>query len=168
VRKRRSAPVTPAYEHLTDMNDVVGRVGELSLKTVIFDVEPLIAYWNTTQAELDEGVRRTIPKFAAIPGLRVVCFATNSARQPSTIPKCSGVQVRYLASAGKPLRTSPYLGFPVPGAVVGDQILTDGMLARRLGFTFLHCAPSLASIPLRPQLLNRIGSLLRPVLFGNH
>jgi predicted HAD superfamily phosphohydrolase YqeG len=160
--------VIPAYERLTDMNDVVTRVAELSLRTVIFDVEPLIAYWNTTQDELDQGICGIIPKFAAIPGLRIVCFATNSARQVSAIPQSSGVQVKYLASAGKPLRTSPYLGFPKPGAVVGDQILTDGILARRLGFTFLHCAPSLTSIPLGPRLLNRFGNLLRPLLFGKH
>jgi predicted HAD superfamily phosphohydrolase YqeG len=158
--------VSPAYERLTDMNEVVARVAELSLKTVIVDVEPLIAYWNSTQDELDQGVRRVSGKFAVIPGLRVVCFATNSARQLSAIPHCAEVQVKYLASAGKPLRTSPYLGFPKPGAVVGDQVLTDGMLARRLGFTFLHCAPSLTSTPLGPQLLNRFGNLLRPLLFG--
>ena len=158
--------MSPIYERLSDINEVAGRVAELSLKTVIVDIEPLVAYWNSAQDELDQGVDSIIRKFAIIPGLRVVCFATNSARQLSTIPQCAGLQVKYLASAGKPLRTSAYLGFPKPGAVVGDQILTDGMLARRLGFTFLHCTPSLTGTPLGPQLLNRFGNLLRPLIFA--
>ncbi len=158
--------MSPVYERLTDMNEVATRVAELSLKTVIFDIEPLVAYWNSAQDELDQGVYGIIRKFAVIPGLRVVCFATNSARQVSAIPQCAGVRVSYLASAGKPLRTSAYRGYPKPGAVVGDQILTDGMLARRLGFTFLHCTPSLTGTPLGPQLLNRFGSILRPLIFA--
>ncbi len=44
----------------------------------------------------------------AVPSVRVVIFATNSARRPSAVPACDGLQVRYLASAGKPLRTAPY------------------------------------------------------------
>jgi predicted HAD superfamily phosphohydrolase YqeG len=159
-------PASPAYERLTDMSDVAARIAELSLKTVIFDVEPLIAFWNGTQDELDQGVWNTLRRFAGIPGLRLVCFATNSARDLSAVPQCPGVQVKYLASAGKPLRTSPYLGFPKPGAVVGDQVLTDGILARRLGFTFLHCSPSLHRTPLGPQLMNRFGNLLRPLVFN--
>ena len=162
----RSAPVSPVYERLTDMNEVATRVAEMSLKTVIFDIEPLVAHWNSAQDELDQGVCSVIRKFAIIPGLRVVCFATNSARQLSAIPQCAGLQVKYLASAGKPLRTSAYQGFPKPGAVVGDQILTDGMLARRLDYTFLHCMPSLKGTPLGPRLLNRFGNLLRPLLFA--
>lgn len=159
--------MSPGYERLTDMNDVASRVAELSLKSLIFDVEPLVAHWNSTKDDLDLGVRSIAREYAAIPGLRVLCFATNSARQLSAIPELPGVQVKYLASAGKPLRTSAYLGFPKPGAVVGDQILTDGMLARRLGFTFLHCTPSLKGTPLGPQLLNRFGNLLRPLLFAD-
>jgi predicted HAD superfamily phosphohydrolase YqeG len=166
MRDTRSAPVSAVYQRLTDMNDVATRIAELSLKTVIFDIEPLVAYWNSAQDELDQGVRHIIREFAVIPGLRVVCFATNSARQVSAIPQLPGLQVKYLASAGKPFRTAAYLGFPQPGAVVGDQILTDGMLARRLGFTFLHCTPSLRGAPLGPQLLNRFGNLLRPLLFA--
>ena len=97
--------------------------------------------------------------------MRVVIFATNSARRPSAAPACDGLQVRYLASANKPLRTSPYHHLPRPGAVAGDQLPTDGILAHRLGFTFLHYAPELAGVPLGPGLMHRWGELVRPVLF---
>jgi predicted HAD superfamily phosphohydrolase YqeG len=48
----------------------------------------------------------------------------------------------YLASAVKPLRTAAYRALPRPGAVIGDQLSTDGLLARRLGYTFLHWRPA--------------------------
>jgi hypothetical protein len=90
-----------------------------------------------------------------------VVFATNSARRPSR----DGLQVRYLASAEKPLRTAPYHDLPRPGAVAGDQLPTDGILAYRLGFTFLHYAPELTDVPFGPGLMHRWGELVRPVLF---
>jgi hypothetical protein len=97
--------------------------------------------------------------------VRVVVFATNSARRPSAVPARDGLQVRYLASAEKPLRTAPYHDLPRPGAVAGDQLPTDGILAYRLGFTFLHYAPELTDVPFGPGLMHRWGELVRPVLF---
>ena len=99
------------------------------------------------------------------PELQVLVFSTNSARRPSVIPAVPGVQVRYLASAGKPLRTAPYRGLPRPGAVIGDQVPTDGLLAYRLGFTFLHWNPRLAGVPLGPRLMQLVGRLAQPLFF---
>ena len=96
-----------------DLNDVLRQAAELSARTMIFDVEPLVAYWKVAQDALDQGVAQVLTEVAVLPALlEVVCFATNSARRPSVVPSPSGVQVVYLASAGKPLRTAPYLGFP--------------------------------------------------------
>ena len=95
--------------------------------------------------------------------MRVVVFATNSARRPSAIPSLPGVQVTYLASAGKPVRTAPYRALPRPGAVIGDQVATDGLLARRLGYTFLHWNPRLARVPLRPRLMGLLGRVAQPL-----
>ncbi len=57
------------------------------------------------------------------------------------------MRVVYLASAGKPLRTTPYRGFPRPGMVIGDQVATDGVLARRLGYAFVLFDPQLRKFP---------------------
>jgi hypothetical protein len=97
--------------------------------------------------------------------VRVVVFATNSVRRPSIVPTYDDVEVRYLASADKPLRTAPYHGLPRPGAVAGDQVPTDGVLAYRLRFTFLHYMPPLADVPLGPALMHRWGELVRPLVF---
>lgn len=154
------------YEHLTDLDDVLVRVGQLSVRTLIFDIEPLVSWWDSGQDSLDQGVAMIVGKVGALPTVRVLVFATNSRRRPSALPARPDIEVRYLASAGKPLRTAPYRGLPRPGALVGDQVPTDGLLARRLGFTFLHYQPPLAGVPLGPRLMRQLGQLARPLLFS--
>jgi len=97
--------------------------------------------------------------------VQVVCFSTNSARRPSSPLAGDGVRAEYLALAGKPLRTAPYRDFPRPGVVIGDQLATDGALARRLGYTFLQYYPDPGSLPLGPRLMDWTGQLLRPLFF---
>jgi predicted HAD superfamily phosphohydrolase YqeG len=132
---------------------------------MIFDVEPLVAWWDSGQQALDRGIAAVLAELDEVPELQVLVFSTNSARRPSVIPAVPGVQVRYLASAHKPLRTAPYRGLPGPGAVVGDQVPTDGLLAYRLGFTFLHWNPLLAGVPLGPRMMQLVGRLAQPVFF---
>jgi predicted HAD superfamily phosphohydrolase YqeG len=132
---------------------------------MVLDVEPLIAYWDSGQDALDQGVARVLSEVAAAPTVQVVCFATNSLRRPSTTPSAPGVRVVYLASAGKPFRTAPYRDFPRPGMVIGDQIPTDGILASRLGYTFVLVNPELMDIPTGPRLMRAGGRLVRPLLF---
>ena len=157
--------MTSGYERITGLADLFTEARKLSAKTMIFDVEPLVAPWRGSQESLDQGIAHILGGARTVPSVRVVVFATNSARRPSAVPACDGLQVRYLASAGKPLRTAPYRDLPRPGAVAGDQLPTDGMLAYRLGFTFLHYVPEPAGVPLGPALMHRWGELMRPVLF---
>lgn len=153
------------YEHAANLGEVSRQVAKLSARTMILDVEPMVAYWDGERTELDQGIAQVLGEVAAIPGLQVVCFATNSARRPSALPDPPHVRVTYLASAGKPLRTAPYRGFPRPGVVVGDQVVTDGTLAWRLGYTFVLYGTPPGSVPLGPRLMGAGGQLLRPLLF---
>jgi predicted HAD superfamily phosphohydrolase YqeG len=154
------------YERLGGLDEALDRLRTLSVQTVIFDIEPLVAHWDSGQQALDRGVAHVLSRAAAVPGLKVVCFSTNSLRRPSLMPG-SEVRVVYLAVAGKPLRTSQYRGFPRPGAVIGDQVATDGILARRLGYTFLQCPPP-DHMPAGPRMMHGLGSLVRPLLFTRH
>ena len=155
-----------AYEQFAESDWLPRRVRELSARTIIVDVEPLVAYWDSGQDLLDQGIASILAKLAAGSGVRVVCFATNTARRPSILPGSRGLQVLYLASARKPVRTAPYRGLPGPGVVAGDQIATDGLLARRLGYTFLHYTPHAPGrAPGGPRLMNCLGMPLRPLLF---
>jgi predicted HAD superfamily phosphohydrolase YqeG len=157
--------VKAAYHRAADLGGLLAKAAELSAKTLVFDIEPLVAYWDNGQEALDEGVQRIFAEAITVPGVAVVCFSTNSLRRPSAIPQHAGVRVVYLASARKPLWLAPYTAFPRPGVVIGDQIATDGLLARRLGYAFLHYSPPHFRPPWGPRLLNYGGRMARPVLF---
>ena len=154
------------YERRAGLDEALDRVQQLSVQTVIFDIEPLIAHWDSGQEALDQGIAHVLIRADAIPGVKVVCFSTNSLRRPSLVPS-SKVRAVYLSAAGKPLRTAQYRDFPRPGAVVGDQMATDGILARRLGYTYLECPPP-DQMPLGPRMMHELGSLVRPFVFTGH
>lgn len=157
--------MTSGYERSDRLDDLLAWAAELAVKTMIFDVEPLVASWNSGPAALDRGMARILGQVRMIPSVRAVVFATNSARRPSAVPPGGRIQVRYLASAAKPLRIAPYRDLPRPGAVVGDQLPTDGVLAYRLGYTFLHYLPHSISVPAGPRIMHHWGQILRPLLF---
>ena len=75
-----------AFARAAALDDVVRQAGELSARTMIFDVEPLVAYWDGGQEALDQGMARVLSEVAVLPAVEVVCFATNSSRRPSVVP----------------------------------------------------------------------------------
>jgi predicted HAD superfamily phosphohydrolase YqeG len=156
----------PPYDEFSNEQELLHRLNQLSPRTLIIDIEPLVAYWDSTQDALDRGLAHVLHLVAAISSAAVVCFATNSARRPSAPPRSTEFGVVYLASAHKPVQITPYLRFPRPGVVIGDQVLTDGLLARRLGYPFLHYRAPLAGAPFGPRLLDRLGRLARRPIFG--
>jgi predicted HAD superfamily phosphohydrolase YqeG len=155
------------YGEFGDEQELPHWLEQLSPRTLIIDIEPLVAHWESTQDTLDRGITHVLDLVAAIPSVAVVCFATNSARRPSAPPHSPEVHVVYLASAHKPVQIMPYLSFPRPGVVIGDQVLTDGLLAKRLGYAFLHYRAPLTGAPIGPQLLYRLGRLARRPIFGS-
>lgn len=157
----------PGYDRLATLDAVWHRAGELSAKTLVFDVEPLVADWDSGQEALDHGLEAVLARARAVPGVQLVCFSTNSFRRPSAPLPGDGVRVVYLATAGKPLRTGYYRDFPRPGVVIGDQLATDGALARRLGYAFLHYHPDLGGLPPGPRVMDWAGRLVRPMLFSH-
>jgi hypothetical protein len=169
--------VTGAYERVTSLAELFARVGDLALATLVFDIEPLVAPWNGGQQGLDRGVAEVLGQAEAVPSVRAVVFSTNSSRRPSVLSTVAGpgdgdpgdgagLRVEYVVSAAKPLRIAPYRGLPRPGAVIGDQLPTDGILAYRLGYLFLHYDPPYGHVPIGPRLMHRWGRVVRPVLFG--
>ena len=161
----RGVPVTSSYVRVTGLAGLLAAARELLVRTLIFDVEPLVAPWHSSQESLDQGIGDILSDVRTVPSVQMVVFATNSARRPSGLAPGNGIRVKYLASAEKPLRIAPYQGLPRPGAVAGDQVPTDGVLAYRLRFTFLHYMPELTGVPLGPGLMHRWGELVRPLLF---
>lgn len=156
--------VSIRYQQFSDTSELPRLVTALGARTLVFDIEPLVAEWDGTQDALDRGIAAVLGMVATISGVRVVCFSTNSDRRPATLPPLPGVEVIYVASARKPLAVAPYGRLPAPGVVIGDQVLTDGLLARRLGYFFLHYRHPEAA-PAGPRILDGMGQLARPLIF---
>ncbi len=154
------------YRRFTDPCEALRAVRDLAARTVIIDVEPLVAFWGTGQEVLTGGVSAVLAQISREPGqVRHVVFATNSARRPSAPPTAPGLQVRYVARAHKPLLLGSFKALPRPGVVIGDQVATDGLLAWRLGYSFLHYDHDLAGMPRGPRLMGALGLPLRRLLF---
>jgi predicted HAD superfamily phosphohydrolase YqeG len=154
------------YTRLADLEGVIDHITSLSARTVVFDVEPLVALWDTDLDSLLRGVEGALDRVTVrCASVEVVVFATNSRRRLLAVPDRSGVRILYLAAAGKPLRVTRYRQLPRPGVVVGDQAATDGVLAWRLGFSFLHCRPLTVAVPPGPQIMNQLVRPLLPLLF---
>ena len=156
--------MSTSYRQFGDTGDLPRLITALDARTLVFDVEPLVADWDGTQEALDRGVTAVLSLVAKIPCVGAVCFSTNSARRPVVLPAVPGIEVIYMVSARKPLSIGSYRRLPLPGVVIGDQVLTDGLLARRLGYSFLHYRPPHAG-PAGPRLLDTTGQLARPLIF---
>ena len=82
--------MTSSYVRVTGLADLFAAARELSVRTMIFDVEPLVAPWHSSQEALDQGIVRILGDVKAVPSVRVVVFSTNSARRPLALPACDG------------------------------------------------------------------------------
>ena len=156
--------MSTGYQQFTNIGDLPRLVAGLAARTLVLDIEPLVAFWDGSQEALDRGIGAALDLVVGVPGVQAVCFATNSARQPSALPRVPGIEVIYLTTARKPMSIAPYRRLPAPGVVVGDQVMTDGLLARRLGYYFLHYRHPQPG-PVGPRLLDGLGLLARPLIF---
>lgn len=125
----------------TQAEEILVCLARLTPRTVIIDVEPLVAHWNGDTAALDDGVSRWAALISTLPSVESVVFATNSQRRPSAVPTHPGLAVDYRSTSLKPFRAGPFRRLPLPGVLIGDQLATDGLLAWRLGYTFIHYRP---------------------------
>lgn len=111
----------------------------LAPTTLLFDVEPFVAAWRTDEPTLARGLREQLALCEGLAGLRAVHFVTNSQREPREALASDAVTVGYLSRARKPFLDLRRLNLsPDPIVVLGDQVLTDGLTAWRLGATFLQ------------------------------
>jgi len=79
-----------AYERLTDVDGVVDYIKRLSAKTVILDVEPLVAIWDSDQETLVRGVRASS---TGSPRRRPACRRSRSRQtRGDACPPCRTVQ----------------------------------------------------------------------------
>ncbi|WP_432936761.1 hypothetical protein ACQPXM_23680 [Kribbella sp. CA-253562] len=147
------------YDVATDDAEIARLVSESDARTVILDVEPFVTHWGSPDATFDARVASSLKIFGSMERRPdVVLFATNSRRRWREPIKVSGsLSIRYVSTACKPFRLNLYQDLPRPGVVVGDQIATDGLLAARLGYHFIHYKPADIATPLGPHLMRWLG-----------
>ena len=128
-------------------------------KVIIFDVDNTLAPQGVRLAEFGQLVNSAIDRVEANPGIARVIALTNGPQR----------QVARMVSRGnKPWTTRRRLGLrgsSAPLVVVGDQVLTDGLLAWRLRATFLHLVIDHETEERRQAVMRRIGSIFVVTLF---
>lgn len=148
-----------------DLALLVPAIADCRPATLILDVEPLVAPWDSdisTFVQKASGLCRVIA--AQVPSMNVLVFATNS-RRPRPGPPADGtLRTLLVTGAAKPWRTSYLRDLPRPIVVAGDQVLTDGLLAWRLDATFLHYAAG-QPVPWWPRIQGMAGRLAVSAFF---
>lgn len=128
-------------------------------KVIIFDVDNTLAPQGVDLAEFGRLVNSAIDRVQANPCIARVIALTNGPQR----------QVERMVSRGnKPWTTRRRLKLrrsDVPLVVVGDQVLTDGLLAWRLRATFLHLVIDDEVEDRRQTIMRRIGNVVVMILF---
>jgi predicted HAD superfamily phosphohydrolase YqeG len=133
--------------------------------SVVVDVEPLIVRWGGTEKEYSRGLVELIETLTTrSTHLRTIIVASNSPRPRPPWKASLNIELVAVIGARKPYRTSYLRHIRAPVVVVGDQVLTDGILALRIGATFCHWQTTKA-IPWWPRLQRLVGHLIARLLF---
>ena len=128
-------------------------------KVIVFDVDNTLAPQDVPLEEFGRLVNSAIDRVEANPSIARVIALTNGPQRE--VP-------RMISRGNKPWTTRRRLGLrgsSAPLVVVGDQVLTDGLLAWRLGATFLHLVIDDESEDRRQAVMRRIGSIVVVMLF---
>jgi predicted HAD superfamily phosphohydrolase YqeG len=147
---------------IRDVPALLVALDRLRPATLVVDVEPLVIPWDsapTLFANAADDFVQTVR--ASIPSVTNVVYSSNSRCPRAADGK---PDFRIVTAARKPWRTRYLHDEPGPVAVAGDQVLTDGLLAWRLGASFLHWQVA-GPMPRWPRLQRWIGRIAAPFLF---
>ena len=158
-RWRLRFPARVPLTAVSSLDDVAAYLsGAASPVVLLFDVDGTVAPQGAAPAELERLVNQALDRFGAATNVTAAIALSNGAPR--------GVE-RMVPRGNKPWTSRRRLGL-APGdavVVVGDQILTDGLLAWRWGGSFLHLLGGDTVSPPRQRLTNWIGNLLRRLFF---
>ena len=126
---------------------------------VIFDADNTLVPQGVGLEDFRKGVTAAVDRFDHHPSVARVIVLTNGPERgvPGMIHR-----------GNKPWTTRRRLGLGSRALhvwVVGDQVLTDGVLAWRLGATFIHLAIDEDREEARQAVMRRVGRGLRRLLF---
>lgn len=146
--------VVGGLDEVAALADAVGKPA-----VVIFDADNTLVPQGVPFDEFARTVTNAVARFKEMSQVDRVVVLTNGAER--------GVP-GMIHSGNKPWTTRRRLGLDrpnVPVWVVGDQVLTDGVLAWRLGATFVHLAIDVADEAPKQALMRRVGRRLAGLMF---
>ncbi len=125
---------------------------------LIFDADNTLAPQGAPRDEFASLVNGAIDRFEALPNVARVIVLSNGPER--------GVS-RMISRGNKPWTTRRRLGLDTGASiiVVGDQILTDGILAWRFGGMFIHLVFDKEREAARQAALRAIGRFVTTLLF---
>jgi predicted HAD superfamily phosphohydrolase YqeG len=145
---------------VADLDDVARRCAAATPGLiVIFDADNTLVPQRVSAEVFAADVRQVIDRFGAIPSVARVLVLTNG--PPRGLPDV-------MSRGNKPWTSRRRLGLDDrrhPVWVVGDQILTDGFLAWRLGAPYLQLVIDEEREQARQSVMRRIGRLVQRRLF---
>ena len=146
---------------VADIDEVANLIDDAASPLVlIFDVDNTIVRQGAGPDEFAVAVHDARDRFAALPSVERVILLTNGPERG----------VPWLESRGnKPWTSRRRLGLREWEGevwVVGDQVVTDGALAWRLGARFVHLVIDADGEAKRQATMRRIGRRLEPVFFS--
>jgi hypothetical protein len=149
-----------------DRDAVFAAVVELQPAALVVDVQPFVAPWGCSpEAMVSAAVALSEYLAEEMPNLKTVVFATNARPVFHQLLREERPRVTFVSAARKPWRIAYVGDVPRPVVVLGDQIITDGLLAFRLHGQFLHWRVR-GRIPCWPRLQAIIGEVLVQFLFS--
>ena len=134
--------------------------------TLVLDLEPMILAWDASGDELSDALSRigNALGWAQDPRMQVVIVSNSTRILPRSV-SISGDEVTVIGRAAKPWRPTILATHPKPILIVGDQVVTDGILAWRLGAAFVHWQLS-ERAPLWPTFQSKVGCAVERLLFA--
>lgn len=140
----------------------------LDFRLIVLDLEnTLLAYRATAEdvATMRLGLSNLI---SALPARSRIIIATNKVRCDAAITRhMHDAQIQLIERCRKPStkRIVHELHGAIPTLVVGDQVLTDGLLARNLCVPFVEVVGCSSREPLWPTLMRSVGRVAAVSLF---
>ncbi len=174
VRYRAATVWTPWHRsHLIEAASLAGVLADLAqrpeVRHVVLDIDnTVVPYGSSDEQErqlIDDAVRR----IATLDHVETISIVSNagSGRTGPSLPLPSHATVVW--SADKPLTPRSRLAAGTGSAatvVVGDLVMTDGLLAWRLNADYYHCPIAARDPHAAHRLLGWVGRIARPILFA--
>jgi hypothetical protein len=137
---------------------------DLNPDTLVLDAEPLLIDWRSGHGAWHPGWSALLSEIFDH-GVRTVVVVSNSRRDLSSLQQVprppAGLRIHCLSRAWKPWTSRRALGLGSSlgsGVVCGDVSLTDGILASRLRYSFVHL--KVLDQPLYARIQDRCGTWL--------